>query len=361
MKYLSLDSQTFMSVRSFVHHVTYSYQMEPQMEVMFVCNDGLVTSTLNLRSTRLVFSYVMSHVIPEAASDEISWNKKRGSPLTYWLSDRKPILLYLPHGQDGAEELDMLQLQWSKKDVYVYRSVNGSTLVVVFDSLDNEIPDARQDKERKSLLDSIDLYSKQHLYNLTAIVSKSSVRAASCSVADRQHIFHNPSPVTSSPSGSNSDTDSGLYFLYYNEANGAVKVLLPAPSFQRQGSSSVLTLNPSSTTSTASPLSCWAILEADLRYVLLPFCNLAAAVEDSVLDGSPGRRIRDKSGEGVTEILAKTDIDEHWVCLRRCDQRCLFATLCAHKNLNLEEVAAMWNQKFSGTKNPSLPFASLFQ
>lgn len=370
IKYLSLDSQTFMSVRSFVHHVTYSNVMQPQMGVMFICNDSLVTSTLSLRSTRFLFSYVMSHVIPEAASDEISWNKKRGASLTYWVSDRKPIILYLPDCDDGGDETDILQLRWTKKDVYAYRSVNGATLVTVFDSLDSGTQDPSREKERQSLLESIDLYSKQHLYNLTAIVSKSSIIALKTSqlpssiLSDRQLIFHNPSPASLSSIGSNSDTDSGLSFLYYNEANGALKTYLPSSSFHRTASSGMLCLSPSSGNPIISPLNDWMLLEADLRSILLPFRCTEMSSGDWIQEERPGGRTRNKNAEGVTEVLAKTEMDEHWVCFRRCDQRSLFATLTAHKNLNLEEVACMCNQKYStGGKTPSnfLPFTSLFQ
>ena len=368
MKYLSLDAQSFMSVRSFVHHVTHSYVMDPQMGVLFLYNDNLVTSTLNLRSTRFLYSYVVNHVIPEAVCDEISWNKKRGASRTYWLCDRKPILLYLPDGEDGGDDMDMLQLTWTKKDIYAYRSLNGTTLVAVFDTLESGPPDARRDQERQLILDAIDLYSKQHLYNLTSIVSKSSIIALktsslpSSSLPDRPLFFHNPSATSSSAAGSNSDVDPGLSFLYYNEANGALKTFLSAPCFQRQTSGA--NTNSSTGCPAADPLAYWTVLEADWRAVYLPFKTIAARGADVPLDESPTRRIRNKTAEGGTEILAKTEQDEHWICFRRCDQRSLFATLSAHKNLNLEEVAVMCSQKFppnSKSASNFLPFTSLFQ
>lgn len=368
IKYLSLDAQSFMSVRSFVHHVTYSYVMNPQMGMIFLYNDNLVTSTLNLKSTRFLYSYVVNHVIPEAVCDEISWNKKRSASPTYWLADRKPILLYLPDGEDGGDDMDMLQLTWTKRDIYAYRSLNGTTLVAVFDSLDSFAHDAKLDWERQSLLDSIDLYSKQHLYNLTAIVSKSSVIALktsilpSASLPDRPLFFHNPTTGSSS-TGSNSDVDSGLSFLYYNEANGALKTFLPAPCFQRQSSSGMIA-SSSASNPVVDPFSYWTVLEADWRAIFVPFRTIDAVRKEVPPEESPGRRIRKKSAEGGTEILAKTELDEHWICFRRCDQRSLFATLSAHKNLNLEEVAVMCNQKFppnSKTASNFLPFTSLFQ
>jgi hypothetical protein len=373
MKYLSLDSQSFMSVRSFVHHVTYSHAMDPQMGVLFLYNDNLVTSTLDLKSTRFLYSYIVNHVIPEAVCDEISWNKKRSASSTYWLSDRKPILLYLPVIDDGADDMDMLQLQWTKKDIYAYRSLNGTTLVVVFDSLDSACPpDASVEQERKLILDSIDLYSKQHLYNLTAMVSKSSVIALKSSSlpssghTDRPLYFHNPSGGGSpSSTASNSDVDPGLSLLYYNEANGALKTFSPVLCFQRQTSSPMSSSNLPSGCSDSDPLTHWTVLESDLRAILLPFKPVTCQRSDSLRPDTPSRRMRNKNAEGGTEIMAKTEQDEHWICFRRCDQRCLFATLSAHKNLNLEEVAIMFNQKSptnnSKTATSLLPFTSLFQ
>ena len=57
MKYLSLDGQSFMSVRSFVNHSTFSTTMNPKMGVVFLYNDNLITSTLSLSSTRILYSY----------------------------------------------------------------------------------------------------------------------------------------------------------------------------------------------------------------------------------------------------------------------------------------------------------------
>ena len=366
MKYLSLDSQTFMSVRSFVHHVIYSGSMDPGMQAMFIFNDALITSTMNLNATRLLYSYVTDHVIPEAVCDEMSWNKKRSSSPTYWVADRKPLMLYLPAGDDSGEEADLLHLRWTKRDVFSYRSVNGATLVIVFDSLDAPSVEAKREAERKSLLDSVDLYSKQHLFNLTVTVSQASVIALrasslpSSNIPDRQLFFHNPvSPVSASAT----DLDSSLSILYYNEANGALKTFLPTPSIQRQSSSSLL--QSVSTSQSVDTMSRWMDLESDFRAVYQSFQEVVGTRGTENQDGeSAVRRLRRKDAEGVTEVLGKTDVDEHWLCFRRCDQRSFFANLAAHKNQSLEEVAAILSNKAPPNGKGSshlFPFASLFQ
>lgn len=450
MKWLSLDRLSFMSVQSFVNHCKFSCSPTPNMGIMFLYNDNLVVSTINLMPTRVLYSYVTTHVIPEAVSDEMSRGKRRNDHTSYWWSDGKPTLLYLPKrvgssSFDGdapspVEEFSTKpstlepEIEWAKSDNYFYRSLNGSTLVVVFPSLDSSQPSSSSSSSeslRKELLDSIDIYSRQHLFNLTSIVSKQSVnvvKTASMSTTastDRHLYFHQQ--LTTSSLATVSDPDSGISYLYYNEANAALKTFFPTTvghSLTRQSASAPSLLHHQTSPSTMlqhiriggggnDAFSQWTGLESDLRFILLKKPNNSSpssqtstpekedlprnppnleGVEDQKAipreekdsnDNSPSkspnhmskqsRKRRIKRAEGGLEILAKADADESWVIVKRSDGRSLYATLSNHKNLNLEEVAGLINQRSpsssgggsSSGKNPTAaffaPFASLFQ
>lgn len=396
LKYISpFDSNTFITVRSFLSHATFSYSMDSRIFMLFLYNENLVTSTLCMSATKILYMYITTNVLPEALCDELSWEKKRSSLNTYWYSDRKPILLYLPE----EDATDLSESRWTKRDIYIYRSLNGATLAVVLDSLDNvtasEVkPNAESD--RKVQLDSIELYAKQHIYNLAATIAKASLGINADSANNRGNLFHHSVSVASGNAVSTPEVDTGLYFLYYNEANGALKVYPSSfqPSMSRQSSStSLLSAHSiaSSGVNRIEMLRSWIALEADLRTFLKQeqstcLSNSVDSTSREAASSLPGEERKNlaksnpatssRKGEvlqdeiassGLVEILAKTEPDEHWLLVRRVDDRFLYATLTAHKNLNLEEVAAVCNNKlvnsksFIGSHPEFVPFAQLFQ
>lgn len=379
LKYISpFDSSTFITVRSFLSHAKFSYSMDSRIFMVFLYNENLVTSTLCMSATRILYMYITTNVLPEALCDELSWEKKRSNLNTYWYSDRKPILLYLP--EEDANDLS--DCKWTKRDIYIYRSLNGATLAVILDTLDSFEGKSNIENERKIQLDSIELYAKQHIYNLAATIAKASL--GNNDSANRTSLFHS-SVSTSSGSGT-PEVDTGLYFLYYNEANGALKVYPTSfqPSMSRQSSSTSLLNQHNSANLSLSKteiLRSWIALESDLRTFLkdknsvdLVDCEPKEAATSSRTERCELNECEEIStgptdlpSNGLVEILAKTEPDEHWLLVRKVDERFLYATLTSHKNLNLEEVAAVCNNKlvnsksFIGSHPEFVPFAQLFQ
>lgn len=349
MKYISpIDSSTFLNVRSFLSHATFSYSMDSRIFMMFLCNENLVTSTLCMLATRILYLYITTNVLPDALCDELASERKRSNLNTYWYADRKPILLYLP--QDDASHTS----EWSKRDIYIYRSLNGATLAVILDSLDNVDAQATSEAERKMHLHSIELYAKQHMYNLAASIAKA--MRGSLESNSRSALFHSS---ISSNSSTSPDIDTGLYYLYYNEANGALKVYPTSfqPSMSRQSSSSSLASQTLSTSglSRAEILRSWVALESDLRSFLKDTKRHIHSYDCDEREAATSADAHEEEGErppapstagchstgecredeaassGLIEILAKSEPDEHWLLVRRIDERFLYATLTSHK------------------------------
>ena len=337
IKYMALDRGSFLSIQSFIHHITYSCLSAPNIQSLFMYNDHLVTSSFCLSATRLLYSYTTAQILPEAVCEEMSWSKKRETSTTYWLYDRKPLLIFLPEKDDFDSQEDVIK-DCRKCDLYGFRSVNGATVLIIMSALDLSVAGTQVEIQRKTILDSIELYAKQNWYQLSITLSRAVAQKASSQFSDHQ-IFH-----SSPDSGIES---AGLSFLYYNEANAALKTSSSISSvIHRQVSSASLhsSVAPSLVPKT-DPFNSWISIEADLRTLILPTAHKSRNESEN------------RSTEGALEILAKTETEDHWVIFKRSDGRVLFATLSAHKNLNLEEVASICNSRWSSF----LPSASMIK
>ncbi|XP_074598744.1 vacuolar fusion protein CCZ1 [Brevipalpus obovatus] len=118
MQYLSLDEETQNLSQEFVKQVLDCDKS--CKHVLFLFNARMIHSTLDLSNTRIIYRYLVSTIIPEVASEELSeCVRSRASKKTRFI--RKGLKIYLTGGND-------------QYIMNVYRSINGTTLVILFES-----------------------------------------------------------------------------------------------------------------------------------------------------------------------------------------------------------------------------------
>lgn len=116
IRYLSLDSPRFMRLQSFLSHVAFSQLRYDPVDTILLYNEYLVSSTIPLKETKSLYSYIVQVLIPEAVCSEISTTPTQRS---YWFKRRQVI--FAPN----------------RSQLSVFRTVNGGTLALIHqDSLD---------------------------------------------------------------------------------------------------------------------------------------------------------------------------------------------------------------------------------
>lgn len=118
MQSLSLDSESSQAVKSVVDDILTSD--ETCKHVIFLFNTQLISSTLDLTNTRIIYRYLVSSILPEVESEEISESiVSKVLRKTRFL--RKGQKIYL-----RDDKLNYL--------MNVYRSINGTTVVILLKS-----------------------------------------------------------------------------------------------------------------------------------------------------------------------------------------------------------------------------------
>ncbi|UXI22724.1 hypothetical protein NH340_JMT08667 [Sarcoptes scabiei] len=146
IQYLPLNNQTFMSVQSLLNCVQ---AIDNRIEYyIFLCNDQLVSSSLELYDTQILYNYLTNMIIPDVVKEEINGISSK----TRWILIDFPI--YLTH----------LKRFFS---LCLFRSINGSTIGLILSKHSESMI-----RECEALLSSrlISLTSKLH--EIVAQISK---------------------------------------------------------------------------------------------------------------------------------------------------------------------------------------------
>lgn len=120
IQYLPLDNLTFMMTQSFINHVN-CIDTRTIRHVMFLYNDQLVSSSLTLQDTKIVYSYLTSSITPEAVCEEINDQPAK----TRWLKKNCKVHLH------ESEEKNF--------EMFIYRSVNGSSVILFLNESNEEL------------------------------------------------------------------------------------------------------------------------------------------------------------------------------------------------------------------------------
>ncbi|KAH7639790.1 vacuolar fusion protein ccz1 [Dermatophagoides farinae] len=142
IQYLPLSNTTFMAVQSLLNCVQANdWRID---SYIFIYNDQLVSSSLSLFDTQILYNYLTNIVIPDAVKEEISGISNK----TRWLQVDFRIYLMGHPGHGSAF-----------RNLCLFRSINGSTIGLILTEFDENIL-----KECGTLLSSrlVSLTNKLH-------------------------------------------------------------------------------------------------------------------------------------------------------------------------------------------------------
>lgn len=166
IQYLPLSNTTFMAVQSLLNCVQAN---DSRIRwYIFLYNDQLVSSSLSLLDTQILYNYLTNVIIPEAVKEEINGIP----PKTRWL--QVDVKIYL----SGEKAFFTLCL---------FRSINGSTIGLVLERYDPEIL-----KECEALLSSrlVGLTNKLH-ETVAQIARQPDSKSNDVSVKDIKFVYVN--------------------------------------------------------------------------------------------------------------------------------------------------------------------------
>lgn len=138
IQYLPLSNTTFMSVQSLLNCV--QANDDRIKYYIFIYNDQLVSSSLSLPDTQILYNYLTNIVIPDAVKEEINGISNK----TRWILINFPIYLTANN---------------SFSSLCLFRSINGSSIALILSEFDTNIL-----KECEALLSSrlVNLTNKLH-------------------------------------------------------------------------------------------------------------------------------------------------------------------------------------------------------
>lgn len=117
IQYLPLDNITFMSVQSLLNCLQ-AIDSGLVRGSMFLYNNELVSSSLSLEDTKIVYNYVTNNVLPDVVKEEINGVQQSK---TRWL--QTDLRVYLSKDK-------------SFYTLCLFRSINGSTICLILDRYD---------------------------------------------------------------------------------------------------------------------------------------------------------------------------------------------------------------------------------
>lgn len=109
IRYLSLDNARFMRIQSFLSHIAFARVTQDKIDALLLHNEHLVSSSLSLRQTKILYAYLIQIVIPEAAINEVASLPDK----SYWFKKRQVIFAPV------------------RRFLSVFRSINGATMAIV--------------------------------------------------------------------------------------------------------------------------------------------------------------------------------------------------------------------------------------
>ena len=284
IQYLSVDQSTYMAAQSFVNHVL-SCDLSCK-HILFLFNEQLISSSLDLNNTRIIYRYLISSVIPEVSSEEMS-EPFRTKVLKKTRFIRTNIKVYLKEEESTSVYL-----------MNVYRSINGATVAILLDSTENPLYD--------QILSKCDVFMSERLPELAfklgeiAVIGINSLENSTITSSNSLSV----SSVSTSSSNLKNDLQIDSFrFAYFNESNASFKSNAGFNGrfdHRKQSDSDFIKLIID--------------VKSDLRTYLLP-----------------------SEGKNFIEFVAKTT-NESWLVAHETDARTLFCML-HHKNDNLVEAA----------------------
>ncbi|XP_027200509.1 vacuolar fusion protein CCZ1 isoform X1 [Dermatophagoides pteronyssinus] len=123
IQYLPLSNNTFMAVQSLLNCVQANDSRIDSY--IFIYNDQLVSSSLSLFDTQILYNYLTNIIIPDAVKEEISGISNK----TRWLQVNIPVYL-IGHPDCHQSKFGNLCL---------FRSINGSTIGLILTEFDENI------------------------------------------------------------------------------------------------------------------------------------------------------------------------------------------------------------------------------
>lgn len=276
--YLPLDNITYIETQSFLNHVTLCDDF--CKFILFLYNDQLVFSSLDLVNTKIIYRYLITQVISEAVAEELGESFKSKSSRTRFMKTAIPIYLQ-PSGQKVGGRENQLNTDRVQHLMNIYRSHNGSTVVLI---TENETQAA------------LKKYLEKYHINLTSTLPELTTKIAeqSLKITNKESYVH----------AADQAVHEQLKYTYYSASNAAYKSNL-------SGSNGLLDQQK--------------LLDCE-------FVKLIIDIESDLkvaLDCEHGRN--------VIELLAKTT-NETWLVINESDGRTLYSFL-NHKNANLIEAS----------------------
>ena len=289
--YLPLDNISFIETQSFLNHITLCDDFCKY--ILFLYNDQLIFSSLDLLNTKIIYRYLITQVISEAVAEELGESFKSKSSRTRYMKTAIPIYLQHTNAKELKDEREKEAEKQTKSDkveclMNIYRSHNGSTIVLI---TENEIQDIL-----KKYLDKYHINLSTTLPELTTKLAEKSLK-----ISNKDSFVHN----------SDQSVHDQLKFTYYSSNNGAYKTNL-------SGSNGLL------------------------DHQKLLDCEFVKLIIDIESDFNG---LLNENGRNVIELLAKTT-NETWLVINESDGRTLFSFL-NHKNANLIEASDSVNNYMS--------------
>lgn len=119
IQYLPLSNVTFMAVQSLVNCVQ-ATDVNKIKSYLFLYNDQLVTSSMSLVDTQILYNYLTNIILPEAVKEEINGMSNK----TRWLNLNQRIYLV------GEKKFCSL---------CIYRTINGATVGLLLEEFDRDL------------------------------------------------------------------------------------------------------------------------------------------------------------------------------------------------------------------------------
>lgn len=294
--YLPLDNITYIETQSFLNHITLCDEFCKY--ILFLYNDQLIFSSLDLLNTKIIYRYLITQVIQEAVAEELGESFKSKSSRTRYMKTAIPIYLRQQVSLDESPSVGNLSSDTpddstsNDKVQYlmnIYRSHNGSTIVLITENETQQLLKKHLDKYHINLTST--------LPELTTKLAEQTLK-----ITTKESFVHN----------SDQAVHEQLKYTYYSSSNAAYKTNF-------SGSNGLLDHQK--------------LLDCE-------FVKLIIDIE-SDLKGC----LDCENGKNVIELLAKTT-DETWLVINESDGRTLYSFL-NHKNASLVEASDSVNNYMS--------------
>lgn len=218
ISYLPLDRILFLEAQCLVQQILFVHSRIQHAFLLY--NDQIVFSSLPLHATAHLYRYLVSIVLPEVTSQEMSETfRSRNAPRTCFVKKAEPVFLRLSmNSSNVAEELQLCLMS-------IYRANNGGTVVLLMDPLDLQAQNAAKTISSGSTIVNLEDMQLQHI--LDRLHTQMALRLPEISAKlGEQSVRLSGSLESSVNVASSSNMESGseqLKYAYFNGNNLAYK------------------------------------------------------------------------------------------------------------------------------------------